>query len=591
MYIDKYTYDRITAERIKNEKDAKIKHPYFFSHINSFVVDLENTYIWPVFRHKRVRRGKNIYDEVHFYDFSFELDNKVIFEEDISKLEVFFPCHMLPEENQEFKAVFYQQQYKWTSPNTILEKNDLQDIYLIFYKDTTPSKMANTKEYSVEIYHSFTKIAHLEHVVELPRYKMSFDCFRFKQFDSVICTSIYTNGTIVKENELDMSLGEWNKYLPFVHESCDLETIYSSRNKVPFDAPGLKWNSPNEALWECDLGHIWTAPINEYTTRRDYYLNRCLCPTCLSVFPNLHAALFHEQRRLLAYIKDNVESFEEEDLEHVKEQITIEFKRYSDLVEKDVWIDNPKDEEQLSYFFVFPNGKQGDIDKYVAEKYGSVEKVSAILYKGTLPKEHFEKLAYVSYGIPEQLLIDSHVLDPGGYRKDAFGNYIFTYYLPQKWYYYRDLYNIAYGERERFKEIEEILLRYYNIEQKKKDDLYNQIVAEGKTSRKWINEQQLYALVKDFFEDAVFQFRTKWLGAQSLDIYIPSVRVGIEYQGAQHYMPIDFFGGEESLRNQQEKDERKRQLCKKNQVELLEWNYSVPVTKIGVKELLSRWLL
>ena len=33
-----------------------------------------------------------------------------------------------------------------------------------------------------------------------------------------------------------------------------------------------------------------------------------------------------------------------------------------------------------------------------------------------------------------------------------------------------------------------------------------------------------------------------WLGAQSLDFYLPEYNIAIECQGLQHYKPVDFAG-------------------------------------------------
>lgn len=84
-----------------------------------------------------------------------------------------------------------------------------------------------------------------------------------------------------------------------------------------------------------------------------------------------------------------------------------------------------------------------------------------------------------------------------------------------------------------------------------------------------VSENKLYQEIKDFFGDEVIQsYKCKWLGKQHLDIYIPSLKVAIEYQGGQHFIPIKFFGGEEGLDKVKKRDERKRKLCIKNNIKL-----------------------
>jgi|GEM_PF-2237471 len=110
-----------------------------------------------------------------------------------------------------------------------------------------------------------------------------------------------------------------------------------------------------------------------------------------------------------------------------------------------------------------------------------------------------------------------------------------------------------------------------------------EIAAEGKKVSRWVNEGDLYSMVVKHYSDAVFQYRTEWLGKQSLDVYIPSIKVGLEYQGAQHYEPIDFFGGEEAFQMTQERDKRKAELCKQNGVTLIYWRYDEPISASRLK--------
>ena len=53
------------------------------------------------------------------------------------------------------------------------------------------------------------------------------------------------------------------------------------------------------------------------------------------------------------------------------------------------------------------------------------------------------------------------------------------------------------------------------------------------------------------------------------DIFIPDKNIAIEYQGIQHYSSVDFFGGEESLIEQQKKDLMKQEYCQKNSIKLI----------------------
>ena len=113
------------------------------------------------------------------------------------------------------------------------------------------------------------------------------------------------------------------------------------------------------------------------------------------------------------------------------------------------------------------------------------------------------------------------------------------------------------------------------------------LTAEGVIRPKWKSELSLFYAVRKRFPDTLYQYRPDWLGQQSLDLYIPSLRTAIEYQGIQHYRPVEFFGGEEALMLRQELDRRKRQLCAENEVRLIEWPYDVEPGDGNVREMLQ----
>lgn len=122
------------------------------------------------------------------------------------------------------------------------------------------------------------------------------------------------------------------------------------------------------------------------------------------------------------------------------------------------------------------------------------------------------------------------------------------------------------------------LLKKYK-EQKEK--IFNELLEENPEllNIKWKNEFDLYRLVKSYYNDAIYQYRSEWLELQSLDIFIPSINVGIEYQGIQHYQEIEFFGGTEAFIHRQKLDNLKKEKCNKNNVKIIEWKYDEPLLK------------
>ena len=71
------------------------------------------------------------------------------------------------------------------------------------------------------------------------------------------------------------------------------------------------------------------------------------------------------------------------------------------------------------------------------------------------------------------------------------------------------------------------------------------------------------------------------------DFYLPKYNTIIEYNGQQHYEIEFYFGGEERLERQQERDMALRQYCKEHKIKLIEipyWNYD-NIETIIMKEL------
>lgn len=265
-------------------------------------------------------------------------------------------------------------------------------------------------------------------------------------------------------------------------------------------------------------------------------------------------------------------------------------KKMSDLMrcisEGDYWELNESEmPSTISFEFKYPNGKQGDVDYFLASEYGQVDKIGSTEYKVTISTEHKDQIALMlnwyhpSFQMDElierkevinflniyhrchilRMLCDVFVFRP---YKDEFRGFpaVFQYY---------PLRNMG----------RDIAAKYMEKVRKERSELYSFLVAQKKTTGRWVSEQKLYAIVKDLYKDAIYQYNADWLGLQSIDIFIPSKRIAIEYQGVQHYEPITIFGGEQGLSDTRKRDESKRKKCAANNICLLEWKYDLPVTK------------
>ncbi len=111
-----------------------------------------------------------------------------------------------------------------------------------------------------------------------------------------------------------------------------------------------------------------------------------------------------------------------------------------------------------------------------------------------------------------------------------------------------------------------------DIKESKSYDLYSNLLIDmlkvKKSDLKRTTELVYLKKFRDIFPDTIYQYRADWLGKQSIDLYIPSKRVGIEIQGKQHYEPVNHFGGEPQFKKQKELDYKKAKLCKQNNIKL-----------------------
>lgn len=143
------------------------------------------------------------------------------------------------------------------------------------------------------------------------------------------------------------------------------------------------------------------------------------------------------------------------------------------------------------------------------------------------------------------------------------------------------------GYKRQTEKYYDILKKKRNLRKAEKNKIYTKLIESGEISVKWISEFTLYQLVKKNYPDAIFQYREDWLGLQSLDIYVPSKRFAIEYQGIQHFEPIDFFGGEIAYEYRIKLDEIKRKKTAENGVNLIYWHFNEPISIALLKEKLD----
>lgn len=238
------------------------------------------------------------------------------------------------------------------------------------------------------------------------------------------------------------------------------------------------------------------------------------------------------------------------------------------------WINLEKIPNYLEFDYIYPNGKNGDLIKYIFEEYGETNIKSGLTWHGKIDKKYIA-LFEIFYSA-NTLTISN---EPN-YQKIFEQCHIPTIIANRL----NDLVYEKANYFESFRAYQNLTLTYSKEQTKKRTQLYSQLILQGHTSPKWKSEAQLFALVTSLYPDAIYQYRTDWLHMQSIDIYIPSLSIGIEYQGVQHYKSIEHFGGEEHFKQQQENDQKKKVLCAENGVQLIEWPYTEAITEDNLKK-------
>lgn len=103
---------------------------------------------------------------------------------------------------------------------------------------------------------------------------------------------------------------------------------------------------------------------------------------------------------------------------------------------------------------------------------------------------------------------------------------------------------------------------------------------------RFVTETELYRIVKTLFpnDEVIHHYRADWLAGLELDVYVPNYGLAIEYQGVQHFQPVEAWGGDAALATTRERDAKKAELCREQGVKLVYFKYDEEVTLELVRE-------
>lgn len=114
----------------------------------------------------------------------------------------------------------------------------------------------------------------------------------------------------------------------------------------------------------------------------------------------------------------------------------------------------------------------------------------------------------------------------------------------------------------------------------------------------WKTQALLKEICKDIFSTTILScfkgfdwLKTNKNGRQEIDIWIPEIKLAIEYDGKQHFEPLECFGGENGLKNTKRLDKIKNKKIKQHSEDVkyfVRFNYKEKITREYVLEKLMK---
>ncbi len=102
----------------------------------------------------------------------------------------------------------------------------------------------------------------------------------------------------------------------------------------------------------------------------------------------------------------------------------------------------------------------------------------------------------------------------------------------------------------------------------------------------WVNETIMCSIIVSILQpkEILRRYRPAWLAGLELDAFCPELNLAFEYQGKQHYTPIEAWGGQEAFDQLKERDKRKKELCQQHGIKLIEVAYYELLTEQNIRD-------
>jgi len=236
-------------------------------------------------------------------------------------------------------------------------------------------------------------------------------------------------------------------------------------------------------------------------------------------------------------------------------------------------IDFPVDRD-ISILFEHIDGVKNELPYQYALRHGKTSNVVDGQYKATFnfnqPNEVAVFCKLLDHHSRQKINVFSDIYKSSEDLRDYIKEYVPFLHIDM---IYGHTWSMIYYVHDIFDIFKERRYECYAFVKQLRDKAKSDLAAEGVAVNKWSSERTLFALLHKYYNDAVYQYKTEWLQDLSLDMYVPSKRFAIEYQGKQHYEPVELFGGEPAFAQQIKRDDRKAVLCKENMVKIIYWPY------------------
>jgi hypothetical protein len=180
------------------------------------------------------------------------------------------------------------------------------------------------------------------------------------------------------------------------------------------------------------------------------------------------------------------------------------------------------------------------------------------------------------------------------FNEETFESYKSNFYSETEFNFRRNQlkqhFKIKYVSKDHFNcFVESALIERLKHIVREEEDNFRLSLGLPKIGEGWISETELYQKIKNHYQEytVIHHGKPKWLGRQHFDIWIPELKIAIEYQGLQHDTAVEYFGGEISFEANKKRDEVKKQLCIKNKCLLIEvrpnYDFEEIINQIRVK--------